>query len=112
MPTVRPRSRALVRTVLLTIVALGAPLGASLGAARSSAVADVTPELQKAINAAIEKGTKWLKSQRSADGMFGGLFLNNVERHQIGLGSLCGLALLAAGESKNDPGMLADARPP
>jgi len=102
MPTVRPRSRALARAVLLTILALGAPLDA----ARSSARADVTPELQKGINAAIEKGTKWLKSQRSGDGMFGGLFLNNVERHQIGLGSLCGLALLATGELKNDPGML------
>lgn len=63
-------------------------------------------ELQKKINQAIEKGAKWLLAQRDADGLFESLIVKDHEGYGIGVTCLCGLALLATGESKKDPGML------
>ncbi len=92
------RSKTLGALVLLLLPALGAGPGA--------ARADVTPEQQKQINAAIDKGAKWLKAQRKADGLFGGVIVNDREDYTIGLSALCSLALLASGESKKDAGLL------
>ena len=98
-PRPRPRARASLLGAFLCLVTV-------LGACPPSSRAAVTPEQQKQINAAIEKGAKWLKAQRKADGLFGGVIVNDREDYQIGLSALCGLALLASGESKKDAGML------
>ena len=79
-------------------------LVALLGGGATSA--DVTPELQKQINAAIDRGQTWLKAQRASDGSYPPVMISGSPGHQVGVTSLCGLALLAAGESKKDPGML------
>lgn len=91
------------RTWLLAVLVLCA--GASMpGRTASSAV---SPELQKAINEAIEKGAAWLRTQRSPDGSFDALFRGAAPpSYQMGLAGLCGLALLASGDSKTDPAML------
>jgi hypothetical protein len=85
-------------------LAVVAALLAALPAARSEA--EVTSELQKQINAAIDKGAKWIENQRRFDGSWDPMVIDGQLSHQIGLSSLCGLALLAAGTSKKDPGML------
>jgi len=76
------------------------------GARPAVAGPPITPEQQKQIDAAIDKGAKWLKAQRKPDGLFGGIVVNDREDYTIGLSALCGLALLAAGESKKDAGMM------
>ena len=84
-----------VPAVVIGLLGLPAPRGE----------AETTPELQKQINAAIEKGVNWLENQRHFDGSFDPVVIDNQLSHQIGTTSLCALALLAAGKSRHDAGM-------
>lgn len=70
------------------------------------AAAEPTPELQKKINAAIDRGADWLRKQQAGDGSFGAVSYSGQPFYQVGLASLCGLALLASGDDRNDPWML------
>ncbi len=70
------------------------------------AVAQPDIELQKKIRVAVEKGAKWLLSQRDSEGLFESLLIKENEAYSIGVSCLCGLALLASGEAKKDAGML------
>ena len=54
--------------------------------------------LQDAINAAIDKGWAFLKTQQKPNGGFAPLTLHSAAHYQIGSSALCGLALLACGE--------------
>src|SRR5262245_25708114 len=94
--------RTRLRTVVLLIaLAFGAALPATLGTPHADA--DVSPELQKQINDAIDKGQEWLKSQQRADGSFQPLTVLGTPSYQVGVTALMGLALVAAGEPKKGP---------
>jgi hypothetical protein len=69
----------------------------ALGASSASGQVD-----QKRIDEAIAKGAKWLRTQQSANGSFGGIQTTTSLQYDIGLSSLCGLALLAAGDKRGD----------
>src|SRR5262245_316867 len=71
------------------------------------AAADATPELQKKINEAVDRGADWLRAQRNADGSFQPLLKDGTPFWQVGMASLCGLALLASGDTRDDPGIKA-----
>lgn len=70
------------------------------------AAAEPSPELQKKINAAIDRGAAWLRKQQGGDGSFGAVAYSGQPFYQLGLAALCGLALLAAGDDRNDPWMV------
>ena len=65
----------------------------------------VTPEMQKQIDAAIASGAAWLRKQQGGDGGFGSLDFGGSPHYQQGLASLVGLALVAAGDTKDDAWM-------
>ncbi len=100
MPRSRPSARTRRAAILAVLVASSA-----LGAVRPAAAAP-DAELQKKVNAAIERGAAWLLAQRGSEGMYESLVIKDHESYEIGVTCLCGLALLASGESKKDPGML------
>jgi hypothetical protein len=100
MSRLRPR-RSLVRPAVLCLAAALAPGGVS-----RPVVAEPDAATQKAINAAIARGRAWLRAQRGSDGLFEPLVVHAKDAYQIGVSSLCGMALLASGESKREPGML------
>jgi len=100
MPGSRPFARMRRVAVTLVLVAATSAGGVRLVAAAPDA------EAQKKINAAIERGAAWLVAQRDADGLFDSLIVKDREAYRIGVSCLCGLALLASGESRKDPGML------
>ncbi len=56
------------------------------------------PELQAAINAAIDRGAAWLRSQQKANGAFAPVTVHASVHFEIGASALCGLALLASGD--------------
>jgi len=61
-------------------------------------------ELQKAIDAAVEKGAAWLRAQQKSNGLLGGGVQHAKGRfYTIGTTALAGLALLAAGDKQGDP---------
>jgi hypothetical protein len=96
------RRPALVRPSRVLSLAV---LGLFLAGPRPAA-GDAFADLQKQVKVAIEKGSKWLVGQRDSEGMFESLLIKDNEGYAIGVTCLCGLALLASGESKKDPGML------
>jgi hypothetical protein len=63
--------------------------------------------MQKQIDEAIAKGAAWLRKQQGGDGGFGSLDFGGNPHYQQGLASLTGLALVAAGDTKDDPWMKA-----
>src|SRR5262245_55074186 len=84
----------------------GTLLASSLvGPTTPRAAAGTTPELQKRINEAGDKGADWRRAQRNGDGSFQPLMRDGQAYWQIGMAALCGLALLAAGDSRDDPGI-------
>jgi hypothetical protein len=95
MRTLRHRLRA---TSIAALLLLGSAVPATF--APAPAGADVTPELQKRINEAIDKGQDWLKAQQRADGSFQPLSIQGNPAYQVGVTALMGLALVAAGEPK------------
>jgi hypothetical protein len=97
MRRVRPRLRT---TSIVAALLLVAAVPAGL---RARASADVTPELQKQINEAIDKGQAWLLTQQKADGSFQPLTVLGTPSYQVGVTALMGLALIAAGEPKKGP---------
>jgi hypothetical protein len=97
-----PRSPSPLRRIAILFVLAASSL---IGAVRPVAAAP-DAELQKKINAAIERGAAWLLAQRGSDGMYEALIVKDHDSYEIGVTCLCGLALLASGESKKDPGML------
>ena len=54
--------------------------------------------LQAAINAAIDKGAAWLRSQQKSSGWMAPVVQRGESRYEIGSSALAGLALLAAGD--------------
>jgi hypothetical protein len=85
---------------LLLVLAVGSRAGGG------EASADVTPELQDRINQAVDRGSAWLVQRRHDDGSFSPVNINGQNAYPVGVSGLCGLALLASGVSKKDPGML------
>lgn len=60
------------------------------------------PELQKAINRAIDHGAAWLEGEQKGNGALGGVVARGTVHHEIGTTALAGLALLAAGRERGD----------
>src|SRR5262245_18354175 len=94
------RAMRLPRARLLACAAIAATLAAGPAAREGSA--GMTDELQKKINAAVEKGVVWLSKQRHADGSFGTLRVANVDARHVGMASLAGYALVMSGVPKAD----------
>ncbi len=116
--------RCLLSSVLLALATVGATVGAPAlaraadapakppapgapGADDEEGVHVVTPAMQKQIDEAIAKGAAWLRKQQGGDGGFGSLDFGGNPHYQQGLASLTGLALVAAGDTKDDPWMKA-----
>jgi hypothetical protein len=96
MGPVRSRLRA-------SLVAIALALFAAVPAGAERADAEITPELQKQINEAIDKGQAWLVAQQKPDGSFQPLTVVGTPAYQVGVTALVGLALIAAGEPKKGP---------
>jgi hypothetical protein len=88
--------RASIAAALLLLTAVAAPRA-------PAASAEPTPELQKQINEAIDRGQVWLRSQQKPDGSFQPLTVMGQAAYQVGVTALMGLALIAAGEPKKGP---------
>jgi hypothetical protein len=102
MPILPGRRRA---HALALVAVLASPLLAPRrpAVAADDAPTEVPADLQKKIDAAIERGGKWLKSQAGADGLFQPIAVSGNPAYVIGVTSLSGLALLAADVPHNDP---------
>jgi hypothetical protein len=97
--------------LLLGLLALAFPLPARGGdtppgpaAHAPGAAAPGVPdkELQARIDAAIERGAAWLRSQQKANGSIGGIQVQGQTQYTMGSTALAGLALLAAGATRDD----------
>ncbi|HVG93892.1 MAG TPA: hypothetical protein VND21_05560 [Planctomycetota bacterium] len=94
----RPRAR-----VFATCAVLALSLLSPRPPAAAEDVTEIPADLKKKIDAAIERGTKWLKAQAGSDGTFEPMAVNGKPSYVIGVTSLAGLALLAGDVPKNDP---------
>lgn len=91
---------------LLALLSLGAlPLGAEppkkppkKPPVEETKVGVPDSALQEAINAAIDKGAAFLRSQQKPNGAYAPVVVHTQAVYQIGCSALCGLALLACGD--------------
>ena len=93
----------LLLLALLSLTGLAAPeAGAKDPPAAKQEPGVPDAALQAAIDAAIDKGAAWIRSQQKSNGSFGGLLARGQTQYEIGTTALCGLALLAAGDERGD----------
>ena len=95
--------RPLLACLLVGLSLLGAPWAEAGPKPRPGDPGVPDAELQKAIDAAIEKGAAWLRTQQKSNGLIGGGVQHAKGRfYTIGTTALAGLALLAAGDKQGD----------
>jgi hypothetical protein len=97
-PRLLPRALCLLGC-LFVVAAFHGPVTAG-EAAREPGVPD--PELQAAIDEAIDTGVAWLKGEQSPNGALGGMNASGTLHHELGTTSLAGLALLAGGGARGE----------
>jgi hypothetical protein len=61
--------------------------------------------LQERINAAIDKGAAWLRTQQKDSGWMAPVVQRGEPRYKIGTSALAGLALLASGDTRGTPAL-------
>src|SRR5262245_26115682 len=67
------------------------------------AIAEAERELKLKVNAAIEKGAKWLEKEQSQDGTWPGFQGGGHDKQDLGLQALCILTLAKCGRDHADP---------
>ncbi len=97
-------SRHLLYALFLGLVVFGGAFHRSVTAEEEEAPEPgvPSPELQKAIDKAIDTGVEWLKGEQSPNGALGGVTASGDIHHEIGTGALAGLALLAGGVARGE----------
>jgi len=93
----------LLRLLALLLLLVGVPAVAQADDPEEAAQpGKPDPELQKAIDQAIEKGADWLRDEQKASGAFLAITKDGKGHHSLGVAALVGLALLAAGDQRGD----------
>ena len=96
-----PALRLLALVLLLGVLHGPVTAEEEEGEVRKPGVPD--PELQAAIDKAIDTGVEWLKGEQSANGAFGGVNSKGTLHYEMGTTAIAALALLAGGVARGEP---------